>query len=84
LAVLYARGLGVEQNYGLAAEWYLKAADQSDTFSEEIYFADYRSVSGMLVPFHQTVFIDGQLNTDFKLTSVTFNVGLSDSDFTLP
>jgi hypothetical protein len=58
--------------------------DQNDTFSEEIYFADYRSVSGMLVPFHQTVFIDGQLDTDFKLTSVAFNMGLPGSDFTLP
>jgi len=54
------------------------------TFSEEIYYADYRSVNGMLVPFHQILFIDGKLDTDLRLTSVNFNVGLSDSDFVIP
>jgi hypothetical protein len=55
-----------------------------NTFTEEIYLADYRSVNGLLVPFHQAVFFDGQLDTDLKFTSVSFNVGLSDSDFALP
>jgi len=56
----------------------------NDTFNEEVYYTDYRSVNGILVPFHQTVFIDGQLDTDLKLASVNLNVGLSDSDFALP
>ena len=58
--------------------------DQNHTFSEETYFADYRPVSGMMVPFHQTVFIDGQLDTDLRVNSVSFNVGLFDSEFGLP
>jgi len=58
--------------------------DQNHTFSEETYFTDYRPVSGMQVPFHQTVFIDGKLETDLTFDSVTLNVGLLDSDFALP
>jgi hypothetical protein len=58
--------------------------DQDHTFNEEVYLADYRSVNGMLVPFHQSVFIDGQLQTDLTFTSVIFNVGLVDSEFALP
>ncbi len=55
-----------------------------DTFTEELYLSDYRSVNGMMIPFRQTLFIDSQLDTDIKLDSVTFNVGLLDSDFALP
>lgn len=58
--------------------------DPTNTFSEESYYEDYRSVNGMLVPFHQTVFIDGKLDSDLKLTSLDFNVGVSDSDFVVP
>jgi hypothetical protein len=58
--------------------------DQDHTFNEEVYLADYRSVNGMLVPFHQSVFIDGQLDTDLTFTSVSFNVGLADSEFAVP
>ncbi len=55
-----------------------------DTFIEELYLSDYRSINGIMVPFRQTVFIDGQLDTDIKLDSITFNVGLPDSDFVVP
>ena len=58
--------------------------DATNTFNEETYYADYRSVNGLLVPFHQTVVIDGKIDTDLIFTSVTFNVGLSDSDFVVP
>jgi hypothetical protein len=58
--------------------------DQNHTFTEETYFADYRPVNGILVPFHQAVFIDGQLDTDLTFNSVSFNVGLLDSEFALP
>jgi hypothetical protein len=57
---------------------------ESNPFNEETYFTDYRSVNGMLVPCHQQVFIDGQLDTDLTFTSVSLNVGLSDSDFAIP
>ncbi len=55
-----------------------------DTFTEEVYLADYRSVNGLMVPFRQTVFIDGKLDSDITFTSVTFNVGLPDSEFAIP
>lgn len=58
--------------------------NQNHSVGEEVYLADYRPVSGLLVPFHQTVFMDGKLDTDIKFTSVSFNVGFSDSDFALP
>jgi hypothetical protein len=54
------------------------------TFTEETYFGDYRPVNGLLVPFRQTVFLDGQLDTDLTFTSVNLNVGLADSEFALP
>ncbi len=58
--------------------------DDKNTFSEETYFSDYRSASGMFLPFHVSVLIDGQLDTDVVFTSVNLNVGLLDSDFALP
>jgi hypothetical protein len=58
--------------------------DQNNSVTEEVYFSDYRSVNGMLIPFRQTLFTDGQLDADLTFTSVTLNVGLPDSDFALP
>jgi hypothetical protein len=55
-----------------------------DTIAEDVYPADYRSVNGLLVPFHQTVFVNGSLDSDITFTSVNLNVGLSDSEFALP
>ncbi|HEV8525689.1 MAG TPA: hypothetical protein VGQ71_14435 [Terriglobales bacterium] len=50
----------------------------------ETYFSDYRDVQGILVPFRQTTYYDGKLESDLWLKSVTFNVGLSDTEFALP
>jgi len=50
----------------------------------EDYFDGYQMVNGIAVPFHQSTYAVGKLEADLILTSVTFNVGLSDSDFTLP
>jgi hypothetical protein len=58
--------------------------DPLNTFNEETYYTDYRSVNGVLVPFHQVVYIDGKVDTDLMFTSINFNVGLSDSDFVVP
>jgi hypothetical protein len=58
--------------------------NQNSTFTEETYFSDYRSVSGMLVPFHVTVYVDGQMDTDIQFTTVSLNVGLPDSEFVIP
>ena len=58
--------------------------DQNTTFNEEAYFSNYETVSGMLVPLHVTVYVDGKMDTDLQFTSVTLNVGLPDSDFLIP
>lgn len=58
--------------------------NQNNTFNEELYFSDYRSVAGLSIPFHLSVYVDGQLDTDLKFTAVNLNVGLPDSDFALP
>jgi hypothetical protein len=50
----------------------------------EIFYSDYRNASGVMVPFHQTTYLDGALQSDLVLTSVKFNAGLADSDFILP
>ena len=50
----------------------------------EIFYSDYRNISGVMVPFHQATYLDGTLQSDLVLNSVQFNVGLADSDFILP
>jgi hypothetical protein len=62
----------------------LYEGDVKNTLTEEVYLTDYQAVNGLMVPFHQTVFTDGKLDEDLKLSSVSFNVGLPDSDFALP
>jgi hypothetical protein len=47
-------------------------------------FSDYRNVNGVIVPFHQTTFCDGRLESDLQLNAVSFNLGLPDSDFVVP
>jgi hypothetical protein len=58
--------------------------DQNATLTDEIYLTDYRLVSGVLVPFHQTELVNGELDTDIVFSNVSFNVGLADSLFSLP
>jgi hypothetical protein len=50
----------------------------------EEYFTGYQNVGGIVVPFRQTSFDNGKPEDDLVLKSVTFNVGLADSDFTVP
>jgi hypothetical protein len=50
----------------------------------EIFYSDYRQVSGVAIPFRQDTYINGQLRSLLILDSVTFNSGLADSDFALP
>jgi hypothetical protein len=47
----------------------------------ETYFSDYRNVNGLLVPYRVTRYVEGQLYSDFVLTNVALNVGVSDADF---
>ncbi len=58
--------------------------DTTSTQSIEIYFSNYQVISGISAPFTQTVYIGGSLDSTVVLTSISFNVGLPDSDFTLP
>jgi hypothetical protein len=62
----------------------LNEGDAHTSVNEEIYFDSYQSVNGMSVPFHLVVFRDGSSYEDVKFSTVNLNVGLADSDFTLP
>lgn len=50
----------------------------------EVFYSDYRTVSGMEIPFRQATYINGKLLSELTLQSVTFNVGLSSADFVVP
>jgi hypothetical protein len=50
----------------------------------EVYLGSWESVNGISVPFHQTTYTDGNMESDLVLSSVSFNVGLADSEFVLP
>lgn len=50
----------------------------------EVLLSDYRSISGVLVPFKQITYFDGKLMSELSISSVMFNVGLPESDFVLP
>jgi hypothetical protein len=47
-------------------------------------FSDYRVVNGITVAFLQRERLEGELAFQIQLTSVQFNVGLTDTDFNLP
>jgi outer membrane lipoprotein-sorting protein len=47
-------------------------------------FADYRRVDGILIPYMQQEFVEGELRYSLQLSDVQFNVGLRDSDFVVP
>jgi len=49
----------------------------------EIRFSDYRSVSGVTVPFRIQRSMQGVLNLDLTVTAATINSGLADSAFAL-
>ena len=51
---------------------------------ERTVFFDYRLVNGVMVPFHQTGYMNGKLQFDLTLDSVAFNVGVPDADFVVP
>lgn len=50
---------------------------------EDISFSNYQRVSGVEVPFTITESINGQQIWTIQLSSIQFNTGLSDADFTL-
>jgi hypothetical protein len=50
----------------------------------EVVYSDYRSISGVMVPFTESTFADGQIESTLYLKSVRFNNGLLDAQFALP
>jgi hypothetical protein len=63
---------------------YYSEGSASTAMDVQQVFSDYRSVSGAAVPFHQTTFVDGRLESDLQLNALSFNVGISDADFVVP
>lgn len=51
---------------------------------EDIYFSNYQRVNGVMVPFAAAETINGQKIWSLQLSSIQFNSGLSDADFSLP
>jgi hypothetical protein len=49
----------------------------------ELFFADYRMVSGVMYPFFVLESVNGVPQATFKVTSVSFDNGLSDADFSI-
>jgi len=77
----------VDQATGLIDKIQYSSYDETNSNSTqkvEIYIGNYQTVNGISVPFHQTTYTDGALYSDLVLSSVSFNVGLLDSEFTLP
>lgn len=52
-------------------------------YAHEIEFSNYQVVNGLQVPFSVTEFITGQKTWTLQLSSVSFNSGLTSSDFVL-
>ncbi len=51
------------------------------TIPHDWVFSNYQNINGVLVPFALKEEIGGQVTMTVQLTQVTFNTGLSDSDF---
>lgn len=58
-------------------------ADMNTNIRSEIGFANYRAVSGVLVPFHIQRMLNGTVVLDIVVNSATVNSGLQDSVFSL-
>jgi hypothetical protein len=59
------------------------ASDLSQTYRRAVLFSDFRSQGAITIPFAVTETISGQKTWLVQLSSVAFNVGLSDADFKL-
>jgi len=60
------------------------SSDAMATRSAAITFANYHNVSGILIPFQMSFYLDGQFGGTATLTSVSFNVTISPTDFDSP
>ncbi len=69
----------------IAIDFSVHPDDDSNTnISVDIRFADYRSVTGVVVPFHVQKFVNNGLVLDLTVNSVSINSGLTQNDFVLP
>jgi hypothetical protein len=60
---------------------HLSEVDWRVGFPVEIYYDNYQTVQGMLVPFHQRIVYNKSNTSDMTVTSVKFNNGLADTVF---
>ena len=62
---------------------YPNAAENDPGFIQqmEVLYSDYRNVNGVAVPFKQVTNADGALQSEITIESVSFGVGLLDSEF---
>jgi hypothetical protein len=77
----------IDQSTGFVSKiQYQNFAERDSNVSEkvEIFFSDYRVVSGIQFPFKQASYADGRLRSTVTFSSVAFNTGLSDAEFAVP
>ncbi len=71
-------GLVLALEYDIFAE-----NDSNGKVKTQIVYSDYRSISGLWVPFHQETYSDGQLSSTLILASFAFDSTVSATDFDL-
>jgi len=83
-SALSARDFFVDPNTFLVASVLNIAGQDADgnNISREVVFANYQTVGGVAVPFQITERIHDQSMVNVQLTQMTFNTGLTDSNFT--
>ena len=59
-------------------------ANPNARFVEVAQFSDFRNVGGLLVPFHQEIYLGSRHLFSLQVSTVQFNVGVSATDFALP
>jgi hypothetical protein len=70
---------------GLLVRTYTTMQSVIGSFPEEIYFEDYRDVSGVKVPFtNRVVSAEGALSRTLKWSEVNANAAIDDAKFTKP
>jgi hypothetical protein len=55
----------------------------TDAYTRSVQFSDYRVVNGINAPFQLSESISGQKTLSIQFSSISFNTGLTDSDFQL-
>ncbi|HTV55917.1 MAG TPA: hypothetical protein VMI06_13520 [Terriglobia bacterium] len=78
-------------DYYLDATTFLPVAEHFNTFSSrnvaipiQVLFLSYSTVNGVTSPQHVQKYVNGTLQFDFTVTSITFNSGIPLSTFSIP